>query len=105
MQRSENAHATDSKHSTQGRPGNQMTWHFRGDWEFKLKAEFAGFLSEVFVDLFDGVKIRTPASREPRFKWEKYSDELEKDVLSLMLSASLQICFWKSLRLNQHKKN
>lgn len=37
--------------------------------------------------------------------WEKYSDELEKDMLLLMLSAKLQIYFWKSLRLNQHKQS
>lgn len=71
MPRSKNAARTWNwrKHSTQGRLGNQVTWHFRGVWEFKLTAEFAGFLSEVFCDLLDGVKIRTTASWEPRFRW------------------------------------
>lgn len=43
-------------------------WHFRGDREFKPTAEFGGFSSEVFVDVHEGVKIRTPGFAEQRYE-------------------------------------
>lgn len=47
----------------------EHNYDFRGELEFKLTAEFSGFLLEVFVDLLAGVKIRTPSSQNRDLSW------------------------------------